>query len=104
MKTFNDLTFKEHPRNQPLPKSNATYYGDGTVYYGVVSRMIFENGYGVSVVKGPFTYGGGEGLYELAVLGKDGQLCYDTPITDDTLGYLTQQKVTDIMKQVQELN
>ena len=103
MKTFNDLVFKEHPRNEPLAKSNLTVFGDGTLYYGVVSRLTFDNGYGVSVVKGPHTYGGGDGLYELAVLGKDGELSYDTPIADDTIGYLTQQEVTDIMKQVQEL-
>ena len=103
MKTFNDLVFKEHPRNEPLAKSNLTVFGDGTLYYGIVSRLTFDNGYGVSVVKGPYTYGGGDGLYELAVLGKDGELSYDTPIADDTIGYLTQQEVTDIVKQIQEL-
>jgi hypothetical protein len=103
MKTFNDLVFKEHPRNEPLAKSNVTLFGDGTFHYGVVSRLTFDNGYGVSVVKGPYTYGGNQGLYELAVLGKDGELSYDTPIADDTIGYLTQQEVTDIMKQIQEL-
>lgn len=103
MKTFNDLVFKEHPLNELLPKSNLTVFGDGTLHYGVVSRLIFENGYGVSVVKGPFSYGGDKGLYEVAILGKDGQLSYDTPIANDTIGSLTEEEVTDIMKRVQEL-
>ena len=86
MKTFKDLTFKLH--------SSKT---------GIISRMIFENGYGVSVVQTPTTYGGADGLYELAVVGKDGQVTYDTPITGDTIGYLTQEDVTKLMEQIQKL-
>jgi len=40
--------------------------------------------------------------YEVAVL-KDGDLCYDTPITDDVLGYLTPEEVSSVMGQVQNL-
>jgi hypothetical protein len=36
-------------------------------------------------------------------LGKDGNLTYDTPVTNDVIGYLTEEDVTDVMKQVQEL-
>ena len=86
MKTFKDLQFKLH--------SSKT---------GIISRMIFENGYGVSVVQTPTTYGGADGLYELAVIGKDGQVTYDTPITGDTIGYLTQEDVTKLMEQIQSL-
>ena len=35
---------------------------------GEHAHHIFDNYYGVSVVRGPYTYGGKEGLYELAVL------------------------------------
>ena len=65
--------------------------------------MVFENGYGVSVVCHTHSYGGKNGLFEIAVLGKDGDLTYDTPVTNDVIGYLSQEEVTDIMKQVQEL-
>jgi hypothetical protein len=34
---------------------------------------------------------------------KYSELCYDTPITNDVMGYLTPEEVTDIMKQVSEL-
>jgi hypothetical protein len=71
---------------------------------GKKARMAFENGYGVSVVSHTYSYGGKDGLFEIAVLDKDGDLTYDTPVTNDVIGYLTEEDVTDVMKQVQELN
>ena len=87
MKTFKDIVFKTSPMGED---------------FGIVSRTKFENGYEVSVVKSPYTYGGNKGLYELAVL-KDGQICYDTPITDDVIGYLRPEDVTDVMEKIQKL-
>ena len=68
----------------------------------------FENGYGASVISGgTYTYGGDEGLQELAVLKfkEDGKysLCYDTEITDDVLGYLTEQDVKDLLERIKNL-
>jgi hypothetical protein len=86
MKTFNDLEFKQD------------------IQRGLnAARIMFDNGYGASVVVGPYTYGGEDGLYELAVLGKDGKLTYDTPITEDVEGYLTEEGVTEFLKQIQSL-
>jgi len=87
MKTFNDLEFKPHPS------------GIG----GIVSRIKFDNGYGASIVQGPHTYGGEDGLYELAVLNSNGDLIYDTPITNDVLGYLSETQVTDLLIKIQQL-
>jgi hypothetical protein len=75
---------------------------------GESAAHLFDNHYGVSVVRGPYTYGGREGLYELAVIymapgDKYSQLCYDTPITNDVIGHLEPEDITDIMKQVAEL-
>ena len=86
MKQFNDLQFKKHSQKD-----------------GVISRIIFDNGYGASVVKHEFSYGGKDGLYELAVLDKDGNLTYDTPITNDVIGYLREIDVTDVMEKIQKL-
>jgi len=86
MKTFNDLEFKELD----------------SFYNGVQSRTYFDNGYGVSVVKHEYSYGGKDGLYELAVL-KGDELCYDTSITSDVEGYLSEDDVTELLKQIQEL-
>jgi hypothetical protein len=70
---------------------------------GVKSRMTFGNGYGVSVVSHSYSYGGKDGLFEIAVLDKDGNLTYDTAVTNDVIGYLDPEGVTDIMEQVQKL-
>jgi hypothetical protein len=87
MKTFNDLEFVPH----------ATGMG------GVMSRIQFENGYGASVVCTPYTYGGDKGLYELAVLDSEGSLTYATSVTDDVIGYLRPEDVTDVMEKIQQL-
>ena len=87
MKTFNELEFKEHPSKMG----------------GKIASIIFENGYGASIVQTPFSYGGNEGLYELAVLDSDGNLTYETPVTSDVEGYLSEDDVTILMKQIQNL-
>ena len=86
MKQFKDLEFKIHPQKD-----------------GVISRITFDNGYGASVVKHEHSYGGDNGLYELAVLDNDGQICYDTTITNDVIGYLRPMDVTDVMEKIQQL-
>jgi hypothetical protein len=62
----------------------------------------FPNGYGASVVKHGFSYGGKDDLWELAVL-KEGELCYDTPITDDVLGHLTIGEVNETLELIQDI-
>jgi hypothetical protein len=86
MITFNDLVFKQD------------------IQRGLnAARIMFDNGYGASVIIGPHTYGGEDGLYELAVLGKDKKLTYETPVTDDVEGYLSEDEVTKLMEQIQKL-
>lgn len=77
---------------------------------GVQKVFKFENGYGASVVKNPYSYGGDEGLWELAVVlvyENEGRLSwklvYDTPITEDVLGWLTWEEVEETLKQIEEL-
>lgn len=85
-KTFEDIDFE---RNEDLD--------------GVVGRIMFDNGYGASVVRHIMSYGGKLGLYELAILDKEGDLTYDTPVTNDVIGYLTPEKVTNYLIKIQEL-
>jgi hypothetical protein len=89
MKKFEDLEFEK--------------IEDAPFQIGVKCRIMFENGYGVSVVSHTHSYGGTKGLFEIAVLGKDGDISYDTPVTNDVIGYLNPDEVTDIMEQVQIL-
>ena len=63
----------------------------------------FDNGYGASVVKHDFSYGGKNGKYELAVLDKDGSLCYDTPSTEDVIGHLTMGEVENLLADISNL-
>lgn len=82
MKTFTDLKFQ-------VPSE-----------FGILrAKMNFANGYGISVVKGPFTYSD-KSTYEVAIL-KNGSLCYDTPITNDVLEYQTLGEIDEIMKELQ---
>ena len=66
---------------------------------GVQRLFKFENGYGASVVCHNHSYGGKEGLWELAVL-KDGQICYDTEVTGDVEGWLDEDDVQKLLRQV----
>lgn len=95
MKTFKDLEFKPH-----------------RMCSGLQAKMLFPNGYGVSVVRFKIMgerYGShtsNEDEWELAVIKGDEEhweICYVTPITDDVLGYLSDDEVTEVMKKVQEL-
>jgi hypothetical protein len=89
MKQFKDLEFKTHVHGEE---------------FGIQARIQFDNGYGASVVKGPHTYGGDKDLYELAVMdGQGNGPIYFTPITDDVIGYLRPEDVTDVMIKIQQL-
>ena len=87
MKTFKDLEFNTHP-NSP--------------YFRQQARMDFENGFGISVVNGKGAHCSDE-TYEIAVM-KDGAITYDTHITNDVIGYLSPEEVTEVMKDIQELS
>jgi hypothetical protein len=85
--TFNQLEFQPHPA-------------------GIGKQCIvqFPNGYAASIVQGPHTYGGSQGLYEIAVFGKDGQITYETPITNDVLGYLSEEEVDKTLTNIKNLD
>ena len=94
MKNFKDLEFKTHQTGE-----------------GKQATMMFENGYGVSVVRfkvmGNYgSYTSNESEWELAVLKGDEKgwsLTYETPITDDVMGHLSEEGVSEVMQKVQEL-
>jgi hypothetical protein len=73
------------------------------LYDGIQYLAFFPNLYGVSIVKSEWSYGGKNGLWELAVLegGEDEwELTYNTPITGNVLGYLTEDEVNEIVDKV----
>lgn len=62
----------------------------------------FPNGYGASVIQHEGSYGFQNGLWELAVLHGE-ELCYDTPVTEDVMGSLTNREVNQTLEQIQNL-
>jgi len=92
---FSDLQFKPHP-NYPDTGIQAIHY--------------FDNGYGVSVVR--FTtefggsYGADEGLYEVAIIKgteDNWHITYETYITSDVIGHLTESDVENLLNEVATL-
>lgn len=90
MTTFSDLKFGPH-RADPSGKH---------------ALVFFPNGYGASVVRFRYSYGGDRGLYELGVISgneADWSLCYDTPITEDVLGHLSEADVSRLLSEIEAL-
>jgi hypothetical protein len=98
MKSFKDIEFKPHSMGE-----------------GQHGLIFFPNGYGVSVVRYKYFYDNSHGYssytsndseWEVAVIigNKDNwELCYDTDITNDVIGHLTEGEVDWVMLQVQQL-
>jgi hypothetical protein len=77
------------------------YWGETGAYF---NRIKFENGYGASIVSHQHSYGGHEGLFEVAVIdAKTEELVYDTPITSDVMGHLTFAEVAEILEKIKSL-
>ena len=79
---------------------------DGVLWGQQMNKYIrvieFENGYSASIVSHDMSYGGKEGLFEIALL-HDGEMVYDTPVTHDTIGWLDFAGVAGILKDIEEL-
>jgi hypothetical protein len=100
IKQFKDLVFNPHPlakEAEKLPNYLRREYAESKH-----AKMFFENGYGISVLFGSMFYSNGVDSYEVGVL-KGGTLCYDTPITNNVIGYIPAAEVSDIMRKIQEL-
>lgn len=70
-------------------------------------RFKFENNYGASVVKHFGSYGYEQDKFELAVLrfeenGTD-YITYNTPITDNVIGWLDNNEVLELLKKIKNL-
>ena len=66
---------------------------------GVQHVYAFPNGYGASVIKHDYSYGGKSGLWELAVL-NEGELDYSTEITEDVIGHLAWEQVEKLLENI----
>tara|TARA_B100001093_G_scaffold16779_1_gene15228 strand:- start:722 stop:1000 length:279 start_codon:yes stop_codon:yes gene_type:complete len=68
------------------------------VYNGYQMIVRFPNGYAASLVNHDHSYG-----LELAVLDSDNKITYDTHITDDVIGHLTEDAALDLVTQISKL-
>lgn len=66
-------------------------------------KLPFANGYVASVVRHDFSYGGKEGLFEVAVMDKDFNILYDTPITTDVVGHLNSDELVKVLQDISNL-
>ncbi len=82
-----DLVFKKHSE----------------MMSGTQAVVNFSNGYGASVITGSWARTLDNAPYEIAVMTDDGYVCYSTPITGDTVGYLNEKEADEILKQIREL-
>lgn len=74
-------------------------------FYNGEIRYVYiaSNGYKASIVQSPMSYGGNVGLYELAVMDQEENILYDTPITNDVLGWLTVEEVNTVIAEIEKL-
>jgi len=90
---FDDLKFESHPTLKMEDAIQALHF--------------FDNGYGISVVRFPGSYGFIEDLYEVAVLRRSGEndfvICYDTPITDGIIGHCDETEIENLMEDISKL-
>ena len=86
-KTFKDLEFLPHILNS-----------------GVHAVLQFDNGYTASVICDTSFYSNGIDTYEIACV-KDGHCIYPngTSFEDDVCGYRTEEEITELMKEIQDL-
>lgn len=84
-KTFNDIEFHYH-------------------HDGQHSIMKFDNDYYASVVRAfPSSLGSEQGLYEITVLDSKYAPDFNNPICKRPVGFLTEEEVTEIMIEIQNL-
>ena len=67
-------------------------------------RIHFKNGCELSVIRGPTSYGGREGLFEIMADTMDGVCPYDEcEDRDDVVGYLTKERVEYYIEKIGNL-
>ena len=90
-------------------KQNIIAIGNVEGLDGIQYLFRFENNYGASVIKHKGSYGHEDDLWELAVIKFDNDdndswdLTYDTPITADVEGWLTDDEVRALLQRIKEL-
>lgn len=70
---------------------------------GYLRTWQFGNGFGASVIRNDYSYGGKDGLFELMVTDEYGFPEYTSPITDDVVGWLSARDVVMLLRRIEGL-
>lgn len=95
---------KEQINNHNITNFNDLKFWDIRDLSGIQAIVKFDNGYGASIVKHIYSYGGPEGLYEMAILDENNDITYNTTITNDVIGYLNEEEVSDYLVKIKNLS
>ena len=82
---------------------NAVFCRSEAIFNGFQWVVGYPNGWSFDVVKHTYSYGQKDDLWELAVFDSHEELRYDTPITDDVIGWLSEEEIVAIAQQVAAL-
>ena len=69
------------------------------IFDGIQIKYYFKNGYAASVVMHQYSYGGDEGLFELALMNHNDDLIYKEDF-EDVLGYLNFGEVETMLSMI----
>ena len=76
-------------------------------FYCARARVVFKNGYQLSIIRGPFTYGAELGLFEIAIMDSQDQMLahlWDEEDGEDTVcGYCSAEKVHHYIRKISQL-
>jgi hypothetical protein len=81
----------------PLDREELAIYGKTRLDYYKRLVFAFPNGYKVSVIRTPGSYGHENGDWEAAIIWND-RICYDSGIAEDVIGYLDPQGVNQLLR------
>ena len=101
VKVTKDFTLYLQPETWELGVVQKADLDDGVQYV-----FKFENNYGASVVKSWGSYGFDKDLWELAVIcwsDDEWFIAYDTDITSDVIGNLTNAEVDELLVRISKL-
>ena len=87
-----------------MNKFDLLTFEDTKVPQGVSAKVEFPNGWGASIVKNDFSYGGKSGLFEIAVLDSDGNINSQTDISDDVIGWQDEKDIDRVLTAISKLD
>lgn len=90
MKTFKDLVFERLQISSEFP--------------GLFSEIVFDNNYGVRVLKTSFPSTCGNGLFDVQLIDSNKKRIYESDSVENRLTRQTPEMITDYMVKIQNLS